>query len=347
MAGPTISQQQPKLDTSASNAADSSIQPFLEPDFDPAEYLTRALPSLATSTTSARGIKTVPLPELTAPLQLLLAQLNAQTSRLSATLTQLTDEIIRSGSRLAYEVEVLRGETLGLSDALDNDLRKDIDTFTSGPEREEEENATREGADLSTAAATEGVKESAETEPEYLERLRTLTTIHERLDAVIKTFGSAMAWPIAPSELSLASSFISVSAPDGSDDTRSREDKGKEFSDKLRQEINDLLATGLEGVDAANARVAGLRDLAEVWKGTAEEKARFKQVDTLQKLVDDKQNSSDKPNGDSSRNSAALHVRGYDLRYGTSDPTRLQAEAGSGYGFLQNLRNLKNDMYTE
>jgi hypothetical protein len=31
---------------------------------------------------------------------------------------QLTDEILRSGGRLAYEVEVLRGETIGLSETL-------------------------------------------------------------------------------------------------------------------------------------------------------------------------------------------------------------------------------------
>jgi uncharacterized phage infection (PIP) family protein YhgE len=330
-------------------ATDSSIQPFLEPDFDPADYLNQVLPSLATSSTGARGIKTAPLQDVTAPLQTLLGQLNAQTSRLSTTLTQLTDEIIRSGSRLAYEVEVLRGETLGLTDALENDLKKDIEVFASQSTEEDGEEGTVEAEDAGSSepTAAEEAKKSLNTEPEYLERLRTLTTIRERLDAVIKTFGSAMQWPIAPSELSLASSFISVSAPDSNDDTRSQEEKGKAFADSLRQEVNDLLAAGPEGPEAANARVAELRELAEVWHGTAEEKARTKQVDALQKLVDDKRKSSEKSNIDSGRTSAALPVRGHDLRYGSTEPARLQPDTGSGYGFLQNLRNLKNDMYME
>ncbi|SMQ45141.1 unnamed protein product [Zymoseptoria tritici ST99CH_3D7] len=334
MAIPSSDPQQPRPHAAVPAAGDSSIQPFLEPDFDPVDYLNRTLPSLATSTTSARGIKTVPLAELTSPLQTLLSQLNAQTSRLSNTLTQLTDEIIRSGSRLAYEVEVLRGETLGLKDTLENDLKKDIDVFAIQSTND------NGGADTVQDTTAEEPNKSPETEPEYLERLRTLTTIRERLDAVIKTFGSAMQWPIAPSELSLTSSLISVSAPDSNDESRSREEVGQQFAERLRQEINDLLTTGTEGLEAADARIAELRDLAEVWRGTAEEKARLKQVDALQKLVDDKRKSLDKPNGDGGRKAAALPVRGHDLRYGSADSSRLQPEAGSGYGFLQNLRNL-------
>lgn len=338
---PSASQVEPKLPL----VADAAIQPFLQPTFDPAEYLNNTLPTLSISTTGTRG-KAVPLSDLSSQLQTLLSQLNAQTSRLSNTLTQLTDEIIRSGSRLAYEVEVLRGETLGLTDSFENDLKKDVGTFVPPAASRVTSNGDAEASEEfdTTISPSHG-------EPEFLDRLRELTTVRTRLDSVIKTFGSAMQWPLAPSELSLASSFISVSAPEpGNDnDSRSREEKGKAHTDKMKAEVNDLLASGVEGLEAANARVEELRELAEVWKGTAEEKARTKFVDTLQKSVDDKQRMMEKTNVESSRKPGVSPARGYDYRYGGSrtEIPKATNEGGSGYGFLQNLKNLRNDMYLD
>lgn len=334
-----------KVEPKSPHVADAAIQPFLQPTFDPAEYLNSTLPTLSISTTGTRG-KAVPLSDLSSQLQTLLSQLNAQTSRLSNTLTQLTDEIIRSGSRLAYEVEVLRGETLGLTDSFENDLKKDIETFVPPASSKVISNGDAEvSEDVDTTIGP------SHGEPEFLDHLRELTTVRTRLDSVIKTFGSAMQWPTAPSELSLASSFISVSAPEPGDDndTRSREEKGKAYTDKLKAEINDLLGSGMEGVEAANARVEELRELAEVWKGTAEEKARSKFVDTLQKSVDDKQRVLEKTNVESSRKPGVSPARGYDYRYGGSSTEIPKAvnEGGSGYGFLQNLKNLRNDMYLD
>ena len=327
----------------STHVADSSVQPFLQPDFDPADYLNNSLPSLSLSTTTrstpgSQYGRSVQLPELSTQLQSLLSQLNAQTSRLSNTLTQLTDEIIRSGGRLAYEVEVLRGETIGLTDSLENGLRKDIELFVPS----EKDDATawektgEEGVDGEKTGA-----EHATAEPEYLERLRTLTAVRSRLDSVIKVFGEAMQWPIAPSELSLTSSLISVSAPDGSDDSRSREEKGKAYAEKLRNEINDLIGSGndLSGLEAAAVRIEELKRLAEVWKGTAEEKARLKLVESLQNPVEERQRALEKASG--GRKPAPSPSRGVDYRYGNMDA------AQGGYGFLQNLRNLKNDMYLE
>ncbi|EME83613.1 uncharacterized protein MYCFIDRAFT_47048 [Pseudocercospora fijiensis CIRAD86] len=326
-----------KIEAKTPQVSDTNIQPFLQPDFDPAEYLNAALPTL--STTSGKSAPSLPLPELSSQLQTLLNQLNAQTTRLSQSLTQLTDDIIRSGSRLAYEVEVLKGETVSLADTFQNGLRKDIEQFVPPSTNQSEE----EG---SGAEAEENVKAKEKSqEPEFLVRLRTLTTVRERLDTVIKTFGSAMQWPLAPSELSLASSLISVSAPESNDDSRSREEKGKEYTEKLRTEISDLLATGAEGVETANARVSDLRALADVWKGTAEEKARLKLVDSLQKLVDDRQKTLGR--SDTTAHKPGISpARAMDYRYGAADPTRIP-EGGSGYGFLQNLRNLKNEVYLD
>jgi hypothetical protein len=290
----------------------------------------------------------VPLPELSQQLQALLNQLNAQTTRLSNTLTQLTDDIIRSGCRLAYEVEVLRGETLGLTDLVENGLKSDIARFnplkvgTVGKHTPQEAGELDEGQSDARDHQAEG-ESVASQEPEFLDRLRLLTTVRERLDAVIKTFGSAMQWPLAPSELSLASSLISVSAPDDSDDGRSREEKGREYVEKIRNEINDLLASGDEGVQAADARIGELRSLAQLWEGTAEEKARFKIVESLQKLADEKRKSLGKASADA-RKSGTSPARGMDYRYGGLDTARLTGESGSGYGFL---RNLKNEVYMD
>jgi hypothetical protein len=256
------------IDPPSSHLTDAIVQPFLHPDFDPVDYLNTTLPTLAPSSSLPRGGRAVPLPEVSSHLQTLLAQLSAQTLRLSGSLTQLTDDIIRSGSRLEYEVEVLRGETLGLTDTLSNGLQKDIELFVPSKKEEVAAAAAERGA-LDDEEPTTEQDMGASAEPEFLEKLRNLTAVRERLDAVIRTFGSAMQWPLAPSETSLTSSLISVSGPESGDDSRTREEKGKAYMEKVRSEINDLLATGVEGLDAANARVAELRKLAEVFKGTA------------------------------------------------------------------------------
>lgn len=317
-----VSATTPKLDTKTTHITDANAQAFLQPNFDPADYLNNALPTLSTRTTQSG--RTVPLPELSTQLQTLLSQLNAQTTRLSNTLTQLTDEIIRSGGRLAYEVEVLRGETTGLTDQLDNGLKKEIEVFApASVEKTEDEGAVAE------------TEQPASTDPAYLSRLQTLSHARNLLDQVIKLFGDAMAWPLAPSELSMTSSLISVSGPNDSDDARSREEKGKEYMDKLRAEINDLLSAG--EVAAAQKRVAGMRRLAEVWRGTAEEKARMRLVDGLGRVVEERTKGlqSGVGAGGQRRRPTPSPSRTGDLRYGDRE---------GGYGFL---KKLAGDIYLE
>ncbi|KAK6410438.1 hypothetical protein LTR81_015333 [Elasticomyces elasticus] len=153
-----------------------------------------------------------------------------------------------------------------------------------------------------------------------------------------------MTWPLAPSEFSLASSLISVSAPESEADSRDREAKGKQYVESLRMEINEVIGSGNDQayLAAGAARIDELRSLAEVWKGTAEEKPRMKVVESLQKPIEDRQRALERAG--QVRKPAASPARGADLRYGDSS-TRPSTE--SGYGFLQNLRNLKNEMYLE
>ena len=323
-----------RVEPKSAHVSDSSIQPFLQQDFDPADYLNNALPSLSVSTTnrgtqSAQYGRSVPLPELSSQLQSLLSQLNAQTSRLSTVLTQLTDEIIRSGGRLAYEVELLRGETIGLTDSLENGLKKDIELFAPNK-------------DATQAAQTEDEDQSMQsTDPEYLNSLKTLTSVRSRLDNVIKVFDSAMQWPLAPSELSLTSSLISVSSNPADD--REREEKGKAYTAALHSELNALIGSGndIASLEVAAARIEGLRALAEVWRGTAEEKARLKIVEALQRPVEERLRVLEQGRVGSRVGGG----RGVDLRYGSMSDARGVSEGG--YGFLQGLRKLGNDVYLE
>ncbi|PSN60973.1 hypothetical protein BS50DRAFT_563066 [Corynespora cassiicola Philippines] len=290
----------------STHVADAALAPFLQPQFDPADYLNATLPALSISSVSARPLKSgqaASLADVSSQTQDLLSQLNAHTTRLSAILTQLTDDILRSGGRLAYEVEVLRGETIGLTETLTEGLQDEVDKFLPGgvsldaktthapPEQKEGPAAqSQPQQDKGTEHGTAAAPPPSSTTPEYISQLRVLSLVRTRLETVIKVFGEAMHWSLPPSEVSLASSLISVSGPEPGSDAQSREQKGKEFAASLRSEISDLI-TGdpINGADAAAVRIQALRDLAQVWKGTVEEKPRAKFVDALVRLAEEKQ----------------------------------------------------------
>ena len=155
--------------------------------------------------------------------------------------------------------------------------------------------AAQQDSDATEAPQDTTQQPPADKTPEYITSLRTLTTVRSRLENVIKVFGEAMHWTIPPSDVSLGSSLISVSAPEPGSDNASLEQRGKEFASALRSEIADLI-TGdpEEGPAKAEARIQALRDLAVVWKGTAEERARAKFVDGLVKVAEEKQKEIEK-----------------------------------------------------
>jgi hypothetical protein len=336
-----------KTVSKSSHVSDPALAPFLEAHFDPAAYLNATLPSLSLSTGSARPLKSgnaVPLADLSSQTQDLLSQLNAHTTRLSAILTQLTDDILRSGARLAYEVEVLRGETIGLTDTLTTDLKSDVKKFLPGGITIKKEDPNGEVTSPAlVASAPEGIADQSlpnlsapeDATPEYISDLRTLTTVRSRLETVIKVFGEAMHWTIPPSEISLTSSLISVSAPEPGTDNASQEQKGKEFSAALRSEIADLITGDPEnGVEKAETRIQALRDLAQVWKGTAEEKARTKFVEGLVKLAEDKQREvrrEEERNRQRPGRSGSVQKQ----------QTPVVPQQKSGGGFLENLQRIR------
>ena len=293
--------------TSFSSASDrpnhikeASLQDFLSPAFSPVDYLNATLPShpLPTST------ETTPpsLSTLASQTQSHISALTAQSTRLSAILTSLTDEILRTSPRLAYEVELLRGEALSLSDSLSHpgNLHSAISQFVpqnndlSNPPQSDD--LPNSDAVKSYSRALESFSAPTTTQPPKgsgppLNDLRTLLHVRSLLTAVTETFSLALSWPFPPSLLSTtSSSLISVTSP--ADPTL--EAKGQVACARLRQEIVDLLdedeslVDGKDGSERAAERVMQLRECVEVWKGTGEEKARSKFVDELEGLVEER-----------------------------------------------------------
>ncbi|KAL1638831.1 hypothetical protein SLS58_008536 [Diplodia intermedia] len=335
----------------SSQLSDPALLPFIQPDFDPVDHLNSVLPALAISSTQSKSSNAaaLPLPDVSAQTQTLLSQLSAQTTRLSTVLTQMTDDILRSGGRLAYEVEVLRGETVGLSTALTEGLSKDVERFVPGGIKvassqpaaqakadavERRTSAATTGDDVKPADAEEDGQQETPELPEYITRLRTLTHVRSRLESVIKVFGEAMQWTLPPSEVSLASSLISVSAPEPGSDSHSREEKGREFAEKLRTEIAELVTGTDEGYEAAQARIQALRDLSQVWKDTAEEKARTRFVDGLVKLAEDRHRQLNSQ---------------YQRQPRSAPPPRREESRSRaperGIGFLDNLNRMRENIY--
>lgn len=153
---------------SASVTSSRVLAPFVEPNFDPADFLNSALPSWSTSGSGSS------LAEINTQTQTIVSQLNAQLTRLMSSLTQLTDDILRSGGRLAYEVEMLRGDTTSLADVLVDGLRDEIQKFLP------------QGVSLKPRAEKHVTNGTAEEEhsttsmPDYIVKLNTLAVVRDR-----------------------------------------------------------------------------------------------------------------------------------------------------------------------
>ncbi|TQN75099.1 hypothetical protein CSHISOI_00338 [Colletotrichum shisoi] len=344
----------------SSHVTDDFLQDFLDPSFDPAAYLNATLSPLqhGSSQSSRSGGQAIPLAELSNEAQTLLSQLNIHTTRLSGTLTQLTDDILRSGSRLAYEVELLRGETLSLAETMNETLQEDIKKFAPGGLGER---PTQGAMDETGLKATDGeerrgssgaIKADENTftgretpsEPPYIHQLRTLTVVRSRLDTVIKTFGDAMEFVFPPSELSVSSSFLSVSAPDPGAEQHSTEEKGQQVLQQLRDEISQLLTKSedpVKGIEEAAQRIEELKELNKVWKGTAEEKGRTRFIESLAKMVEDRHRDLMREADKASRRDGAD---------GRARKGSIHADAAEnkmylgGYGLMSQLQKLRNGL---
>ena len=93
-----------------------------------------------------------------------------------------------------------------------------------------------------------------------------------------------------PSEVSVTSSFLSVSGPEPGKEHQSSEEKGQQVLKAIREEIAKALADEedpVRGIERAAQRVEELKELSAVWKGTAEEKGRARFIEGLAKVVED------------------------------------------------------------
>ncbi|KAI4870622.1 hypothetical protein F4820DRAFT_402788 [Hypoxylon rubiginosum] len=335
------------------HVTDPFLQSFLAPSFDAADYLNASLPPLQTSATAITraGDGAVPLAELSTQAQTQLSQLNAHTTRLTNTLTQLTDDILRSGSRLAYEVELLRGETLSLSEALSDGLHDEIVKFV--PDGIQEQTGAKASGTshaqrrLSEAVAPPSLeskpRDTTSQDPQYISQLQTLVLVRAQLDTVVKTFGEAMEFVFPPSELSVSSSFLSVSAPEPGVEAHSTEEKGQQVLRQLKEEISDLLMKSsdpVEGIEKAAHRIEELKQLTKVWKGTAEEKGRTKFIDGLAKMVEDRHKELIRETEQSGRRDGKADLDS-SPRKAAAGPDRGGTESKPLYGIMSQLQRLR------
>lgn len=329
--------------------ADASLRPFLSPSFSPIDYLNATLPS---STTTKQQQSAPSLSTIASQTQSHISTLNAQTTRLSATLTGLTDDILRTSSRLAYEVELLRGEALSLADSLSSrgELQESIQRFVpngldqvkpstdslSSPSKARHD--SQAPATPSASIAPDQLQDPKTSEPEALPRLHTLLHVRAQLQTVIQRFNLALSFPFPPSLLATAtSSLISVNPPNQDPDL---ENKGQAALSRFRQEVLDLLADidgRGGGIERARQRIEELREICNLWKGTGEEKARLKWVDGLEVMVDDevRMKEEGKRKGIGGKK---------ELKRETSAMRGQTDGGGSGPGFL---RRLRDEIYVE
>lgn len=329
---------------------EANLQEFLSPTFSPVDYLNATLPSHSSSTST----KTAPpsLSALASQTQSHISVLTAQSTRLSATLTALTDEILRTSPRLAYEVELLRGEAISLSDSLSSsgNLESAISQFVP---QLIDLSKPPQSAGLSNSDAVKSPSRAFEPFPPPsipqpsnssdppINDLRTLLHVRNLLTTVTQTFSLALSWPFPPSLLSTtSSSLISVSSP--ADPTL--EAKGQVACTRLRQEIVDLLdedetlVDGKDGLERAAERVMELRECVGVWKGTGEEKARSRFVDGLEAIVEERARRQ------------VRQERSKALSGSLAGETRSEGKGitgGVGPGLLRNLQRLREEIYME
>jgi hypothetical protein len=297
--------------------------------FDPVDFLNATLPSVNLATQSQpKTSRPVQLQTASTEVQTLLSKLNTHNARSSSDLTSLTDEILRSGNRLAYEVEVLRGDINSFYELLTETLKDDIRQFV----RDEAVNGV--GGGESEQAKVE--------QPAFINQLRTLGQVKARLESVVAVFGEAMKWSVPPSDLSMGTSLISVSAPELGVQNTEEDDKARESAKAIRAEVQDLLEPdggGYAGLEAATKRVAQYKDLVSIWKGTAEEKVRVRFVESLIKMLDDRKRVLD------SRNVSARGQMEYSQRSSSTQGRSSRTDGGGG--LFRNLARLKDDLYLD
>ena len=319
-------------------AVDEKLAPLSQAQFDPVDYLNGALPNLLLSTQgqSSKVTRSAQMQTASSEVQSLLSKLNTHNIRSSSELTSLTDEILRSGNRLAYEVEILRGDINSFYDLLTDTLKGDIRHFV-------QDEVTLNGLEANSENADAGQGPTKQSDPVFITQLRMLGQVKSRLEAVVAIFGEAMKWSVPPSDLHGGSSLISVSAPELGVQNTEEDEKARESARTIRREVQDLLDSdggGITGLEAATRRVEQYRDLATIWKGTAEEKGRLRFVESLMRQLDDRKRLLDSKG-------LSQNTRTGGAQRSSSTQGRPVRGDGGGGGLFKNLARLKDDLYLD
>ncbi|RMZ89530.1 hypothetical protein DV736_g3238, partial [Chaetothyriales sp. CBS 134916] len=322
----------PSDDTTEPLSPDQTFAGLASDRFSAVDVLNDALPSLSLSSQgkTSEAAKSSQLQSAASDIQSLLSKLNAHNIRCSSELTFLTDEILRSGNRLAYEVEILRGTANDFYDLLNDSLKADIQQFVRDEVAADDENGAADPA--------------KPTDPAFIIQLRLLCQVKGRLESVIAVFGAAMKWPVPPSEVTGGNALISVSAPELGIQSTEEDVKAREAERTIRGEIQGLLDEdlGSAGLLAANKRVEEYRLLARLWKGTAEEKTRNRFVEGLVKMVEDRRRVLDAA-GSGQRSAAASASQ----RSGSTQARPAARSERATAALFRNLARLKDDLYLE
>ena len=274
--------------------ADPTLHPFTTQAFSPIDYLNSTLPKPASTT---------PLSTTASQTQTHISTLAAQSTRLSDTLTTLTDDILRTSSRLAYEVELLRGEALSLADTLSSRgtlhpqilhfVPNGLDSILAPPEEKEKEEQEPSSPTMRRQSHLASTSHTiSPPEPPALPHLRTLLHVRAQLQRCISQFNLALSIPFPPSLLSPAANPLVSVAPPSTNSTSDAEAQGQAALARVKQEVLDLIADTEGrggGVERARERVRELREVCEIWKGTGEERARGRWVEGLEGMVDEEE----------------------------------------------------------
>ena len=284
----------PSLTVSRSSSiTDPHLTPFLSSSFSPIDYLNATLPSSSSTSNNATKSNPLSLSALASQTQAHISTLAAQSTRLTETLNALTDDILRVSPRLTYEVELLRGEAITLSDSLSpsGHLRASVARFVPNASTSALSPVDQPGEQAPILPPSKIDLAHPATKPQAVDSLRTLLYVRSRQTRVSQIFSLALSWPFPPSLLP-KSPLISISSP--ADHTY--EAQGQAACARLRQETLDLLAGPDDGVSKAEEMVQELRACVVVWKGTGEEKARGKFVDELEEMVEEERKKTRESN---------------------------------------------------
>jgi len=132
--------------------------------------------------------------------------------------------------------------------------------------------------------------------------------------------------------------LITVAPPNQDPDL---ENKGQAALSRLKQEVVDMLERG--ETENAQMRVAELKDVCVIWKGTGEERARGRWVDGLEGIVEDEimKKEQGRRRGGGGQQGPAVTREGSAMRgVADTDPGR----GGTPTGFL---RRLRDEIYME